>query len=225
VLSGASVKQKDIIMNNEIMWQFFLGIALGISTNLISWWILFHVLKPNVCIAEEISKTEIDNEPFNKSGVRYRVKFLNTGARAIIDVQVTAKLRVKGLQPLPKNVQIFNIPLNADGSLVYTKEIVGKSKGFIVRFYISSGLVAEYPTFLPKEILSKSKQNALCLEDLLTFGTDPYIEIYVFGYDKFSGTRKLFISTPLTLDTIKDGNFEIGRLSVREKTDSTPINN
>jgi hypothetical protein len=56
------------------------------------------------------------------------------------------------------------------------------------------------------------------LEDLLRLGDRAYIEVQAFGYDEFSGTRKLFQSDRLTKQDIHEGVFSKDSLSVKVKT-------
>jgi hypothetical protein len=83
------------------------GIPLGIATSFTAWYIVFRVIAPKVRFAEKISEIG-GREP------RCRVKILNYGFRDILDCEVMAEFRVRGLdRELPKNISVLNIPVYA----------------------------------------------------------------------------------------------------------------
>src|SRR5919108_3046233 len=99
--------------------NFFLGVIVGIATNIFSWWILFHGIVPKVRFSPYLSKTSYPQTGHDKSGYRYRVKYENAGGRAIIDIEVMARLSIKGLGPYLTSWHTFLIPLNPDGELSF----------------------------------------------------------------------------------------------------------
>lgn len=46
------------------------------------------------------------------------------------------------------------------------------------------------------------------IEDLLSLDNNVKLVVQLFGYDEFSGARKMFISKPYTLKDIKHGTFD-----------------
>lgn len=209
--------------------NFFLGLAAGIATNLFSWWLLFHGIVPKVRFSQHIGKTAYADTGHDKSAYRYRVKFENYGRRAIIDLEVMARLRIKGLDLKNKELwHTFLIPLSPDGNIYYRiprlmpigtadrmkSKIRLHAARPINRLYINSAVEhLDRPPY-PKDIRKKAKQGILLLEDLLTLGSDATIEVEAFGYDEFSGTRKLFISKLYTIEDVIYGNFEKDGLGI-----------
>ncbi len=208
--------------------NFFLGLAAGIATNLFSWWLLFHGIVPKVRFSEHISKTPYADTGHDKSGYRYRVKFENSGRRAIIDMEVMARLRMKGLDPHKGLWHTFLVPLSPDGNIYFriprlmpigaifrfgAKRKVHSARP-INRFHVNAAVEhLDRPPY-PREIRKKAKQGTLLLEDLLSLGSEATLEVETFGYDEFSGTRKLFVSKQYTLKDIKVGHFEIDGLGI-----------
>ncbi len=208
--------------------NFFLGLAVGIATNLFSWWLLFHGIVPKVRFSQYISKTPYADTGHDKSGYRYRVKFENSGRRAIIDMDVMARLRIKGLDPHKGLWHTFLVPLSPDGNIYFRIPRlmpIGTASRFgtkirlhsarpINRFHINSAFEhLDRPPY-PREIRKKAKQGTLLLEDLLNLGSEATLEVEAFGYDEFSGTRKLFVSKLYTAEDIKEGHFEIDGLGI-----------
>jgi hypothetical protein len=98
--------------------QFFLGIVVGIFTNLISWWILFHLLVPKIRFSSQISKASKEKESFDQTKYRYRMKFENAGRRLLIDVEITAHIHIYGIGPHKETTwHLLLLPLSPDGSL------------------------------------------------------------------------------------------------------------
>jgi hypothetical protein len=48
----------------------------------------------------------------------------------------------------------------------------------------------------------------LQLEDLLDIGSEADLQVFIFGYEGVTGTRKLFESPKYTIDNIKNGGFD-----------------
>ncbi len=194
----------------EIAISILVGIPIGVLTSFIAWWILFHHVVPVIRFSPHISKTETDD---NKSGYRYRVKFENSGARNILDVELFARLRVKGFPPYPSNWKVIDIPLSRD-RIPRIRPIKKSQSGSIIRLNLSK---AEFnKAFYPEDIRQKSEEDSILLEDVMTLGADGTLQIIAFGYDGFSGARKVFESKPYNIDDIKLGPFDEKGLRVDE---------
>jgi len=200
--------------------EFIAGFLMGVLTNIFSWWILSHWVVPRLRFSPAISKTPRQPTQDDKSGYKYRIKFENAGRRPIIDVELMARLRIKGLGEHPKtNWQIVYIPL--DGSVVYRiPRIVPVGRGrhtrHILGFYVNSVDEFRNNPIYPPEIRYKAQERVLLLEDLLTLGTEADLEVEAFGYDEFSGARKLFLPKRYTVHDIKEGYFDTKGLDVHE---------
>jgi hypothetical protein len=83
------------------------SILIGILGSFIAWFFVFRILVPNVRFAEKISQVS-NRQP------RLRLKVRNEGYRDILDYEVMAEFRVRGLdRELLKNISILNIPVYA----------------------------------------------------------------------------------------------------------------
>ena len=54
---------------------------------------------------------------------------------------------------------------------------------------------------------------------MLTLGAQTTLDTEAFGYDEFSGTRRLFLSKDYTVNDIKVGPFDQGGLTVRQNSE------
>ena len=161
-----------------------------------------------------LSPTESD-----KSGFRYRFKIENASKGNIIDLELTARLSVKGL----KNPSIWNtldIPLNEDGEASYriplikpAKEGVAKNRKILFLHPNSAERLQTWNVF-PDAIREKALQRKILLEDLLDLGSDAKLEIFAIGYDEFSEGRKLSASPEYRLKNVSEKKFDSKSLDV-----------
>lgn len=203
---------------SEIPISILIGLLTGILTALIAWWILFHCIIPRIHFSSSISKTPTQDD---KSGYRYRFKLENAGRRSIIDVELMARLRIKGLlADYPNNWEVINIPLGANGRRYKIPRILPirrRRVRYIMRLYVNRVDEFREPIY-PEHIRRKAEKQSLLLEDILSLGSQATLQIHAFGYDEFSGARKLFISKFYTIHDIKEGPFEEKGLDVQELT-------
>lgn len=204
------------------MVEFFFGFILGIATNLLTWWILSHLVVPHIRFSPQISKTRANKTQDDRSGYKYRIKIENSGRRAAIDVEIIARLRIKGIGSFPRtNWHIVNIPLNTHGDKSYRIPRILPLKRDFARRHTLQFLVNEAEEFrtnpiYPEPIRKKAERRTLLLEDLLTLGNAANLQVLAFAYDEFSGARKLFVSKPYTCNDIKEGPFTTKGLEVKE---------
>ena len=200
------------------------GFLLGLAANALTWWIFAHVLVPDLRFSPSISKIARDPTKEDASKFGYRIKFENHGLRSIIDVEMTARLRMNWPPDYhPHDWNLIKIPLEkADEYPLKYVKVLPTSKGKHLR-YILRLLINEIPDFrdtpsFSKSIKRKAKKRALLLEDILALGHGATIQIRAFGYDEFSGARKLFLSKEYAIDDIKEGPFVRAGLDTEKST-------
>lgn len=175
--------------------ELILGIPLGILASLLAWYILFHVIKPSIGFYGSISKHDGDEQN------SYRVKFINNGKRTIIDLEVFVRTRTKGIGRFKNNWNI--VDLNTSVSRL---PILEKGGDRIIRIYPENTKIFLEPRW-GQDITDKYKNGSLLLEDILALGEKSQLRIYVFGFDEFSGSRRLFRSKWYHLDDIVNKTF------------------
>ena len=197
---------------------FIFGFAAGLAINLLSWWILFHHIVPRIEFSSVLSKLPNSIGENDYSGFRYSIKLQNGGRRGIIDVELAATLRIAGLT---ENIEVIQIPWSPDrekrAHIIRLAPIKpGVKAARVLRLFINSVEQFHNRQIYPEDIQRKAEQRALLFEDLLGLGTRAWLEISAFGYDEFSGARKLFVSKSYTLPDIKAGQFQTQGLDVVE---------
>jgi hypothetical protein len=199
----------------EVLITNLLGFFIGLLTSFFSWWVLFHWIVPKLEFSKDISKFPADDD---SSGYSYRIKFLNTGNRSLVDLQVVARLSIKGLT-IPRNWFTIKIPLEWNGDLKAEFPKLSPKTNRIVRLFISHAASLKVSSHIPEHIRDKARLGKLTLEDLMALGSSSKLVIWVFGYDEFSGSRKLFKSYDYQSIDIKQGRF--GRLEVTRGIDDS----
>jgi hypothetical protein len=195
---------------------FIFGFTAGLAVNLLSWWIIFRYIVPRIEFSSVISKVPNPIEENDHSGFRYRIKLQNSGRRGIIDVELAATLRIAGLT---ENIEIIQIPWSPDrekrARIIRLAPVKPEVKAaHVLRLFINSVEQFRNRQIYPEDIRRKAEQRTLTFEDLLGLGTRAWLQISAFGYDEFSGARKLFVSKSYTLSDIKAGQFQIQGLDV-----------
>jgi hypothetical protein len=183
----------------DILLSTLIGIPFGILSSLVAWWILFHCIVPKVAFSKEILRSKSAD---TQSGFKYRLKVANTGKRNIIDVEIIVRYRIKLTES--SKTWIWETIKVDHGKVPRIPK--GKGGNRIFRIYpemtqcFSSD---RYPDYIRK----KAEDGSLSLEDVMSAGYKSNIIIYIFGYDEFSGTRKLFLSSSYDLSKIKEGDI------------------
>ncbi len=199
--------------------DIILGVLIGVATNIAAWWLLFHWLTPRLRFSYGISKLPRRPTPDNKAKYFYRVKVENSGPRAIVDLEVIARLRLKALPGYPEGLsQIVYVPLDSRGGIFHRIPRVppvskSRSRPVLILF---PHVQSEFKNInnYPEAIVSKAKRKALTLDDILSLGSGAYLEIFAFGYDEFSGARKLFASKRYSSSDLVLGAFNRRGLDV-----------
>ncbi len=193
----------------EFIISNIFGLIIGFVTSFISWCILFHGIVPKIQYSKKISKF---SRPTN-AGIRYRIKFQNSGWRDVIDINLIGILSIEGLdRKLPHNTFTFHIPIGASNI-----PNLPRSRSGVQRFLLDK---VDDISLFPPNIRDKFQNQTLQLEDLLSLGTHASIKVHALGYDSFSGSRKLFTSPSYTLDDIGDGPYEKDSLKLKQRVET-----
>jgi hypothetical protein len=134
------------------MIEILSGYIIGVLTSITAWYVLYHRIVPSLEFFPEIYKSKTDE---NQSGYKYRVRFRNNGSREIIDLELFAKLRIKGLSPSsPTTWRAIYIPID-DSRIPRLKSQKGTNKRIAVQLLISeipSSAVGSLPIELQKRM-------------------------------------------------------------------------
>ncbi len=170
--------------------ELILGFLLGSFSSWLIWIINEKLISPKITVSENIIR---QNVSYNKNKI-YKVKIYNKSKwRDIIDVKVHFRVKfpfISNEKDVDKFGTVVEIP-------------IGKHNGHIPRIkskksQIMNIYVEETDSFddliFPEDIRDKYKQKELNLDYILSLSKDVYGQFFVFGYDRFSGSRVLFES-------------------------------
>jgi hypothetical protein len=190
-------------MSFETLIAIAISIPLGIICSMIAWWVVAHYFSPELLFSPSISKLP---DPASASGYRYRVKLKNPGRRDIIDIQLKARLYVQGVRPeFPKTWSIVPMPVSVESF-----PVLPPGDGNRVITLVAEKLRLEEQSVMPQSVV----ERVTSLEDAFKMKSKVNLRITIFGYDRFSGARRLFESKRYTADDIKDGPFAEGSVEM-----------
>ncbi len=200
----------------ELIISNLVGIFIGIVASLLAWWVLFHFLVPTIRFSSSISKTP---DAGCNSRHRYRIKLENAGRRAVIDVELFARFRLRGASPeYPENWVVVDLPLDLEGRIKRIPRIRPTRRGArrdILEFAVHRANEFRDAKY-PEHIRQKAERQLLTLEDILNLASHASVQIEAFGYDEYSGTRKFFVSKSYCISDIKPGRFAKDGLEIRQ---------
>jgi len=179
--------------------MLLLGFLLGIVASGLAW-LVVRLIVPKIYFVPDISKVPCED---NKNGWRYRFKFYNTGRREIIDLQMECRYRAKKNPTHSTDLWFaFTIPLdNANTPRLRPKlNLIYEIRPAEIT------AVKGYMNF-DDDTRKKIENGTIAIEELLSYNGTAHLRIFIFGYDAFSGTRRLFISKEYKLSDIKEGVF------------------
>lgn len=195
------------------------GFLIGLLTSLLIWLIRSGPLGPKLEFSPSISRLPAESGGTNKSGWRYRVKVRNVRSRQIIDVEFVARLSILGFRPgFPKNWTAIYIPAGAGDGRV--PRLQGKQS--FTMTISPHRVTAESVGYWTDDLRQRAASGTLTLDDLLDSGSEANLRVFVFGYDKLSGTRKLFESKPYSKEDIIIGTFSGTSLAVKPSRIGAP---
>jgi hypothetical protein len=211
------MKAIEQILANPIVAQF-LGLIVGLFTSFFSWWVLFRWLTPSIALSDSICKSTnvvVSTDGVERTETTYKLQFKNDGYRTIIDFQVRALIRIKGLvNPESSTWRVAHIVMLEDGGKTYFYPNVAPFRRSKIRWTLPLHInrIESFRTSpYPADIRAKAEAKSLLLEDLLSLGTAAEVRVIESGYDEFSGARKMYERT-YHLDDVKVWKFKKGEV-------------
>jgi hypothetical protein len=189
------------------------GIAVGVTSGLAAWWITARAITPKIELSEGISRLPDDG---GVTAWLHRVKVLNVKRpwlpdAPLVDVRVTASLRIQGLRKgLPETWIRIRIPVGGDGEL----PIVMRSR--VVRLN-AHAIEEKYAPFLPPPLLDAWRERRLSLDDLFELGSCARLEVVIGASHSYTGARSTVVATYRPED-VTDGGFARAGLTVQPGT-------
>jgi len=210
--------------------DMILSTIIGMLSSYLVWYLIYKLLVPRIRFSDKISKMEsIDS----KSKYKYRIKLENSGYRDIIDINISAKFSIIGLNGKSyQNRNIVYLETSFDGyipilrslkTLNYFLKKVEKNNSDNIHKTLRN-LIRVYPNkkkefsreYYPDYIKNKVKKEELTMEDIFNIGSDAFLEIIFSGTDSFSNSKKIYVKK-YTLKDIINKPFKTGSLSINNE--------
>ena len=142
------------------------GFFVGVLTSILTWYVLSHWIVPSLEFFPHVYRSKTRENP---SGCKYRVRFKNTGRRRILDLELFAKLRIRGLSTAGSTTwRAIYIPID-DARLPIVQSQRGTNKRIAVQLCVTEIDEVSRPAF-PPEIQEKFQDRTVRLEDLMDLG-------------------------------------------------------
>jgi hypothetical protein len=196
-----------------------LGFILGLLGSFIFWWLFAHLLVPKVRFADEI---RVVDRRDGKPGQRYLIKFWNVGSRHLIDVQVIANVSIQTKVGGKNSWSTSRIAFHQDGSIDHQMTAIPSGANRVCALHAACSARIANNAWFSERVRDKCKDGTLGISELLSDGESRDLEVKIrislFGYDKFSGTRKLFqsknyYSSDLDFSRVADADIEMSAAS------------
>lgn len=182
------------------MLSNFVSFIFGIIASAIVWFITSKVSRVRIEFPKELMGT---SDPFDESKYHYNIEVINEGKGELIDLHMQAKITIKGADRRNPGLSCFAM-LNLDyfcnyPSLQYrgAKDKFGSKRcsGRLIYAINMDGAYEEFKKiFYTDTIIGKAQNHTLQLDDIFSAYPDAVIQFYLFGYDSFTGARKMYKS-------------------------------
>ena len=172
-----------------------ISLLVGAAASYGVWWLLNHIWIPEVRFGPEVCKYEV-----GKSQALYVCAFENSGRRDIIDVEVVTRIGVKKFKDAESWIY-FSIKTNAS-----RVPAIKPCRRALVRIFderLPPVFIDEPPPSL-KETLADCKT----LDDIFSISPEVRVQLHVFGYDGFSGSRHHYESPMYSKQDVRSGRLK-----------------
>lgn len=176
---------------------FWLGIVLGLLSSILFWYVTTKILTPKLSVSNSLERSD-DRE----GKPRYRFTLRNEGHRDAVDVRVKCTLFSHGwARGASDEIAIVDIPV-AVGQIdvmpgrrwplfktaARPLDILGDR---IVSLQLNN--VSEFQKGkLTTSDRARLENADMRLEDLMSLGTGSFLNVVVYGFDRFSGSRNVY---------------------------------
>ncbi len=182
--------------------ETWLSVVAGLPVGLLTSLLLLHGVRPKLRWREEIEcRPTTDGQPEDE----YAVSFRNAGWRAATDVQVYARMRVRGLRGA-KRWLVFEVPTNnrvipyVEPSKRPFRRERGRRRVLVLQLRdVRQGDLLR----LPVEVADGIRSGALAIPHVLALGLESELLLDVICSDALSGARHVSSARPLTAGDIR----------------------
>lgn len=198
-----------LILNwgNKVNWYNLIeNILISLFSASLFWLLTFKCSLTDVTFSQKLEKSKSAlGLPYH----RYRVRIGNFGFRDLIEVSVVARLTIK----VGDSSCVSNLAIGNQGFLPILRHypIFSYNTSWIHTLTISPAESTRRELskrFYTKRIQKLAKKGKISLDDIFAeYGDKVSIRVYLYGNDRATGARRLFISPVYTKDRLGEGRF------------------
>ena len=172
-----------------------IGFLLGVVGSIVVWWVFAHFLVPSIAFEDRIVL-----RPGRGEGAppRHMIKMYNKGRRDLIDVSFSAIVKIQIDPASEKRWSSCRVAFHKTGEIDHQIPIVPARRNRLLTLYPGYSDQILHDSCYSADIRQAVADRSLGLEALLrdgeARGLRVTLRIYMFGFDRFSGARKLFQS-------------------------------
>lgn len=172
-----------------------IGFLLGILGSFLFWWLFAHWLVPDV----EFEDSILVRDSRDGSGrPRYMIKFYNRGRRDLIEVSLIAIVQIQTKSDSDVHWASCPLAFHRDGSTEHAIPVVPPGRNRLITLHAGHSARIGFEGAFSDSVRTKLASGTLDLPDLLADGEGRglavRLQISLFGYDRFSGAKKLYQS-------------------------------
>lgn len=187
--------------------NLLLNILISLFSAFLFWLLTFKYSLTNATFSPKLEKSKSSlGLPYH----RYRIRVANFGFRDLIEVSIIARLVIK-----QKNYDcITQLAIGNQGFLPILRHypILSRKKEnciYTLTLYPTEATRRELSKrFYSKRIQRLAKKGKISLDDIFdVYSDEASIRIYLYGNDRTTGARRLFISPAYTKEDVCEGKF------------------
>lgn len=182
------------------MREQIISFSLGVLASFLVWLFTTKFSRVKIVFSRELTG---NTDPNNESLYHYSVDVTNKGHRDLIDLHMQAKITIVGADKKNPGLKCFAL-LNLDYSsnLPYLPPAgsrdrlwPNKNTGRIMYAVDMTDAYTEFSkVFYDSHIREKALNKTLQLDDIFAVYPDAALQFHLFGYDAFTGARKMYRS-------------------------------
>jgi hypothetical protein len=172
-----------------------IGFLLGVVGSIAVWWVFAHLLVPSIRFEDRIVL-----RPGRAPGAppRHMIKVRNIGRRDLIDVTFSAIVKIQIDPASDRRWASCRVAFHKTGEIDHQIPLIPARRNRLLTLYPGHSDHIRHEACFSEETRLAVADQSLDLETLLRDGEgrglQVTLQVFMFGFDRFSGARKLFQS-------------------------------
>ena len=178
-----------------------ISFILGVTASLLGWLLTAYMTRVKIEFPQKIYR-EVDM--YDRSRYHYNIEVFNVGKRELIDLHMQARISIEGADKKNPKLRCFSLldldyyscnfpwlPFKNSKDEEWSRVNSGR---LIYAIEMKLAYLEFSKVFYETTIREKAQRKTLQLDDIFNTYPNAAIQFYLFGYDGFTGARKMFKS-------------------------------